>query len=58
MEALELLQWVNSSEVDNICISLSTGATNPQVRKRAISLIGTRQLEGVNRFCTTLPEPT
>ena len=44
MEALELLQWVNSSDVDNICISLSTGATNPQVRKRAISLIGTRQL--------------
>ena len=31
--------------MDNICISLSTGATNPQVRKRAISLIGTRQLE-------------
>ena len=45
MESLELLQWVNSSEVDNICISLSTGATNPQVRKRAISLIGTRQLQ-------------
>ena len=44
MEALELLQWVNSPDVDSICIALSTSATNPQVRKRAISLIGTRQL--------------
>ena len=44
MEALELLQWINSTDVDNICIALSTSATNPQVRKRAVSLIGVRQL--------------
>ena len=45
MEALELLQWVKGAEVDAICIALSTQATNPQVRKRAISIVGTRQLE-------------
>ena len=44
MEALELLQWVKSAEVDSICITLSTQASNPQVRKRAISLIATRQI--------------
>ena len=45
MEALELLQWVKGAEVDNICVALSTQATNPQVRKRAIAIIGTRQIE-------------
>ena len=44
MEALELLQWVSGTDVDNICIALSTNATNPQVRKRAVSLIGVRQI--------------
>lgn len=45
MEALELLQWINNTDVDNICIALSTSATNPQVRKRAVSLIGIRQVD-------------
>ena len=48
MDVLELLQWVQgdeSTQIDTLCTTLSTQATNPQVRKRAIATLATRNIE-------------
>ncbi len=48
MDVLDLLQWIkgtHASDIDALCVNLSTQATNPQVRIKAIQAIATRQIQ-------------
>ena len=44
-DILDMLQWVQGEDIDALCTQLSSSASNPQVRKRAIQSIATRKVE-------------
>lgn len=45
LDIVQLLQWVDSDEIDALYLTLSTGAKTPQVRVQVIQSIATRKLE-------------